>query len=368
MNQKEEKINELLLDNRFVDWLVNAESPYAEYWLQWIKASAENAALAAEAKSFLLELQLAETSREHSPDEAMTGHLWKNIREAIGEPMAPIVYQYQQPQQRLNRRWYWTAAAALTGLVLLAGMLFVTRPARQQPTIPGAVSVASQPPSELVRYNGNDKNELIFLPDGSKITLAKDARISYNRLMNGNKREVSLTGEAFFDVAKNPQRPFYIYTQNMVIKVLGTSFRVIASKQQESVAVKTGKVSVYLKGQDLEQSAARIILPRQVCTYSAPVKELVTGNYTGKSTIEMETEGVSEYNFEDAPLDTVFKALERMYALPVHYDKQVFSNCFLTISLGNESLEEKLEVITKNVNASFSISDYGINIEGKGCK
>jgi len=365
MNTNEQKINELLLDNRFVDWLINPQSPYAAYWLQWIQASEDNAALASAAKAFLLELQLAESSRENAPDEAMsrqalTGQVWDNIRESIGEEEAPVV-------RRMHRRWYWMVAAALTGLVLLAGMLFVTRPARQQSFL-ATTTGENRPSPELVRYNGNDKNELFFLPDGSKITLGKDARISYNRLMNGSKREVYLTGEAFFEVAKNPQKPFYIYTRNMVIKVLGTSFRVTASDKHESVAVRTGKVSVYLKGQDLEQSAARILMPRQVCTYMPAANELVTSTYTSASKIEMETEGAGKYNFEDKPLDTVFAKLESMYSMPVHYDKQTFSNCFITISLGNESLEEKLEVITKTVNASFSISDYGINIEGKGCK
>ena len=360
MNTNEQKINELLLDNRFVDWLINPQSPYAAYWLQWIQASETNAALAEEAKAFLLELQLAETSRENAPDEALNGQVWDNIRESIGEEAAPVV-------RRMHRSWFWMAAAGLTGLVLLAGMLMVTKPARQQSTLATATG-ESRPSPELVRYNGNEKNELFFLPDGSKITLGKDARISYNRLMNGNKREVFLTGEAFFEVAKNPQKPFYIYTRNMVIKVLGTSFRVTASDKHESVAVRTGKVSVYLKGQDLEQSAARILTPRQVCTYMPAANELVTSAYTSASKIEMDSEGAGRYSFEDAPLDTVLAKLESMYSMPVHYDKQTFSNCFITISLDNESLEEKLEVITKNVNASFSISDYGINIEGKGCK
>jgi ferric-dicitrate binding protein FerR (iron transport regulator) len=359
MNQKEEKINELLLDNRFVDWLINPQSPYAEYWLQWIKAEPGNAALAEQATTFLLELRMTEASLEKEVSEEDTAGIWDHIRESIGPDTAPVI------MHRPFRRWYWVAAAAFTGLVLLLATLFVNRPARSSSL--ASATKENQPPAELVRYNGGDKNELFFLPDGSKITLAKDARISYNRLMSGNKREVYLSGEAFFEVAKNPQKPFYIYTQKMVIKVLGTSFRVTASEAKESVAVRTGKVSVYLKGQDLEQSAATILLPRQVCTYFAPKKELVTGAYTAKSKIELEAEGANEYNFEDAPLETVLTTIERMYSLPVHYDKQAFSNCFITVSLGNESLEEKLEVITKTVGASFSISDYGINIEGKGC-
>jgi ferric-dicitrate binding protein FerR (iron transport regulator) len=361
MKQKEERINELLLDNRFVDWLINPQSPYAAYWLQWTAASADNAALAEAAREFLLELRMAENDQEQEITDPETGPLWEQIRGNIDQESVPVLKTHRLPQ------WiYWLAAAAVAGVVLVLGITWSKQPA--QPSLASKTTRENPPSQEVIRYNGNEKNELFFLPDGSRITLAKGARITYNRLMNGNKREVILTGEAFFDVAKNPNKPFYIYTQNMVIKVLGTSFRVTTSHQQESVTVKTGKVSVYLKGQDLEQSAARIVLPQQVCTWSSRQKELITTAYAGKSTIEMETDGAGGYSFEDAPLDTVFKALEKMYAMPVHYDKPVFENCFVTISLGNESLEEKLEVITKTVGASYSISDYGINIEGKGCK
>jgi len=361
MKQKEERINELLLDNRFVDWLINPQSPYAAYWLEWTAAHPEHAALADAAREFLLELRMAENDVEQEVGETDTAALWDQIRENITEEPAPVLKTPRAASWK-----YWLAAAAIAGLLLLLGLTWSRQSAA--PLLSVKTTRENPPSQEVIRYNGNEKNELFFLPDGSRITLAKGARITYNRLMNGNKREVTLTGEAFFDVAKNPHKPFYIYTRNMVVKVLGTSFRVTTSQQQESVTVKTGKVSVYLKDQDLEQSAARIVLPQQVCTWSLRQKELITTAYAGTSTIEMETEGTNGYNFEDAPLDTVLKTLEKMYAMPVHYDKPVFDNCFITISLGNESLEEKLEVITKTVGASYSISDYGINIEGKGCK
>lgn len=361
MNVREEKINALLLDNRFVDWVVNPQSPYAEYWLQWISASRENAVLAEEAKSFLLEFRTSENEAAKEINEGVTEQMLTHIREAIDQDSSPV-----SMQKPATHRWYWMAAAAITGVIVFLSMAFFKQSGDELSDV--ELKKKIQDSSELTRFNGSEKNELVFLPDGSKVILAKGSRISYNRLMNGKKRKVCLIGEAFFDVAKNPEKPFYIYTENMIIKVLGTSFRVIASAGKESVAVKTGKVSVYLKGQDLEQSAAKILLPQQVCTYSVPKKELITTAYTGKSKIEIEAESINGYNFEDASLDSVLKALEKMYSLPVHFEKDVFKNCFITISLENESLEEKLEVITKTIGASFSISDYGISIEGAGCK
>jgi len=361
MNNREEKITALLLDNRFVDWVVNPQSHYAEYWLQWISNSPENAALAEDAKSFLWEFRTTENETSKEINEEITEQMLINIREAIAQDSSPVFMQ-----KKTTHRWYWMAAAVITGVMVFFGFTFFKQSSGQLSSIEPVKEI--QPSPEVTRYNGSEENELVFLPDGSKVTLAKGSRISYSRLMNGKKRRVSFSGEAFFDVAKNPEKPFYICTKNMVIKVLGTSFRVTATAGKESVAVKTGKVSVFLKGQDLEESAPKILLPRQVCTYSVAKKELITAAYTAKSKIEIEVERKSEYNFEDAPLEKVLEMLGKMYNLTLHYDKEVFKNCFITILLEDESLEDKLEIITKTVGASFSISDYGISIEGKGCK
>lgn len=361
MDDRAEKINALLLDNRFVDWVLNPQNPYAHYWLQWMAISSENAALAEEAKQFLLELRTAENDSKKEVDEAGIAQMWAHIEHTIGEE--PVISSNRFYKQKT----YWIAAAVVAGLILFSAVLLLRQP-QQQPVMASSTLKEKSPSVEVIRYNGSEKNELVFLPDGSKVTLAKGARIVYNRLMNGKKRKVQLTGDAFFDVAKNPEKPFYIYTPNMVVKVLGTSFRVTASGSKEVVAVKTGKVSVYLKDQDLEQSAPKILLPQQSCTYSAVKRELVTTTYASSSKVELETDYILAYHFEDAPLDTVFKTLESMYAIPVHYDAETFKNCYITLSLGSESLEEKLEVITKTIGASFSISDYGIHIQGKGCK
>jgi len=361
MTNREEKIHTLLLDNRFVDWVVNPQSPYAEYWLQWISISPENAALAEDAKNFLWEFRTTENETSKEINEGITEQMLINIREAIAQDASPVFIQKQT-----TRRWYWMAAAAITGVMVFFGIKFFNQSSEDISAV--ELKKEIQPSPEVIRYNGSEKNELVFLPDGSKVTLAKGARISYNRLLNGKKRKVFLSGEAFFDVAKNPEKPFTICTKNMLIEVLGTSFKVNASDGKESVVVRTGKVSVYLRGKNREKSEPKILLPRQVCTYSAIKKELVTTAYTDKLKIELEVGRIKGYNFEDAPLDAVFKMLEKMYSLTLHYDKEVFKNCFITISLENEGLEEKLEIITKTIGASFSISDYDISIEGKGCK
>ena len=363
MSKMQEKTNALLLDNRFVDWVINPQSPYAEYWLQWVNANPENVAIAESARKFLLEFKANEKEASTEIDSETIESMLMNIRQAVGND-SPVVGL----KKAGNRHWYWAAAAVVSVISLLGFFYFKSGNNNVQASAVKESPGEKLPPSEITHFNGSEKNERIFLPDGSKVTLVKGSRITYSRLMNGKKRKVSLSGEAFFDVAKNPEKPFYIYTTSMVIKVLGTSFRVNTLAGKESVTVKTGKVSVSLRENNLEKSSEKILLPQQICTYFAPRHELIATSYTGKSKIEIVPENLSGYSFEDAPLATVLSTLEKMYNLPIRYDKEVFKNCFITISLEHESLEDKLQVITKTVGASFNISDYGINIEGRGCK
>ena len=353
MELSEEKINALLLDNRFVDWVINPNSPYAGYWQEWLSADPENVMLAASARKFLLDMQIAEEENADPIGEEGLEQMLDHIKAGmVAEPVKARYPIYK----------YIAAAAIVAGLILL--VKFVKYPG--QTTVTGTEKQLAYN-GEVIRYNGNKNDELLFLPDGSKVVLASGARVTYNLLMNGDKREVTLSGDAFFDVAKNPQQPFYIYTDKVVVKVLGTSFRVTSSGQKESVAVASGKVSVYLKGQDLEQSAAKIVLPQQVCTYFSEKAQLVTTanavQLDGSNLLAKNT----GFSFEDARLDTVIKTLEKMYAIPISYNAGVFANCYITISLGNESLEDILKVITKTVDASYTISNYGIIIKGNGC-
>lgn len=347
----EAHIHALLLDNRFIDWVVNPQSPYAEYWLQWIAADGSNATVAEEARRFILEMRMAGHEGPEDVPEDKLDEMLGNIKAGVA------------PAHRSNKKWYWMAAAVVAGAIVAAALFpFPT------PRSGAGIAAAEVQMTDVVRYNGNKEDELLFLPDGSKVILSRGARISYNLLMNGDKREITLSGDAFFDVAPNPQKPFYIYTQHVVVKVLGTSFRVNASGGKETVAVSTGKVSVYLKGQDLEQSAARIVLPKQVVSLTDDLQALTTREWNGEPRAAGVLQKTTNYDFQEAPLSAVLKTLEKMYAIPVNYNSEAFDSCYITISLGDESLEEILKVITRTIDASYSISSYGITIEGKGCK
>src|SRR5580698_8731002 len=104
MTDRADKINGLLLDNRFVDWVLDPQSKYGEYWLQWMAADSENALLAKEAASFVLELRKSES--EHI-SEYKTAEMLEFILSHIGEPRTAASTE----KMPARRGWYWIAAA-----------------------------------------------------------------------------------------------------------------------------------------------------------------------------------------------------------------------------------------------------------------
>ena len=98
----------------------------------------------------------------------------------------------------------------------------------------------------------------IVLPDGSKVWINDDTKITYAKSFGDGAREVTLTGEAYFDVIKDPKRPFIVHTQTLDVKVLGTAFNVRAypNEKNTQTTLLRGSVEVVLN----KEKAKRIML------------------------------------------------------------------------------------------------------------
>ncbi len=142
------------------------------------------------------------------------------------------------PKKRMAR-WYWAAAV----LVLLTG-LFGIRSLFSAVT--GGDEVAGQVNEISTRPGSKSK---VQLPDGSVVWLNAGSKLVYNKDFGKETREVTLTGEGFFDVTKNKEKPFIISTSSIKIKVLGTAFNVKAypeDKQTETSLIR-GSIEVTIR-------------------------------------------------------------------------------------------------------------------------
>ncbi|SDF55708.1 FecR family protein [Mucilaginibacter pineti] len=165
---------------------------------------------------------------------------------------------------------------------------------------------------EMVNPYG--RRSKIILPDSSEVFLGAGSKLTVPEVFTGNLREISLQGEAFFQVTKNPKKPFIIHTGTVQTKVLGTSFKIEAFKGQPLVvAVVTGKVRVdNYTGKS--HSSLAVLTPGQKVTYNHGQA------FAGKAVIDdVRSWKDGRQVFNDQTLKNITDVLERWYNVHVQY-------------------------------------------------
>lgn len=171
------------------------------------------------------------------PEDAYILHLNR-----INELQIPFGdYQIEAPVYSLqrNKKWYWAAAILLVASAGLFALLQINKREKNSSPVSYVNEVSTRPGSK----------SKIQLPDGSMVWLNAGSKLTYTKDFGKKNREVMLTGEAFFDVTKNPEKPFLIQTNSINIKVLGTAFNVKAypeDKQTETSLIR-GNIEVTIK-------------------------------------------------------------------------------------------------------------------------
>lgn len=256
----------------------------------------------------------------------------------------------------------WNVAASL---LIIAGLCFalfrIYNPA--QP-----VAKAEQPSRQAPVFKEVANMERPFkyvqLPDGSSVVLHRNSRLKYPQAFASAKREVYLTGEAFFEVTKNPDQPFFVYAGELVAKVHGTSFSIkaIADEKEITVAVKTGKVSVFS-----ERASPTLLLSRnQQATFERAHARLVRSTLKSAILLNIPIEN-QEFTYSETPAAEVFDALGKAYGVHIAFDRNSLAHCSITATLGDEPLENKLKWLCTILEANYTITEDHITITGTPC-
>lgn len=238
---------DFIADDYFLQWLRFPDAASDAFWQQWMDNHPHKRQQVEEARAFILGLRFKETLPAAAAVEAALQRNLAMIAALEKKQLAPLIRR-----RSIRKVWRWAAAAAVTGLVTLAGFQLLHK---KQP--------------RLVAYTGfADGVRRIQLPDSSEVVLNANASISFSQdWKHTGSREVWLKGEAFFDVKQVPAHPFIVHSANMDIDVLGTSFNVKEGAAYTNITLNTGKIKVrfsdlpekpfYLTPGDFVQYSAR---------------------------------------------------------------------------------------------------------------
>jgi ferric-dicitrate binding protein FerR (iron transport regulator) len=209
------------------------------------------------------------------------------------------------------------------------------------------------------------------LMDGTLVWLRPNSHLEFPNRFSKDKRELKLVGEAFFDVAKDPSRPFIISTGNVTTKVLGTSFNIKAYDNASSieVSVLTGKVSVDVAtpSEHKKASATSVVLtPNQRVTYVKAKNTLEKEE--SKELPELSIWQSTDVVFDNVQLKQVISVLNKKFNVRIQTSNQNLLNCLIRADFTNQNLPDIMELLSKSVEATYEIENKTIFLSGEGCE
>lgn len=204
----------------------------------------------------------------------------------------------------------------------------------------------------------------IMLADGSRVTLNAGSTLFYNHSFNSKDRIVRLQGEGYFEVEKNPEKPFIIQLGMAEIKVLGTSFNVKAYKGAENieVTVTEGRVSLYDTDEEQKQVIATVGEKAEYIKQLKAVKKTVNSN---QNYLAWKTKIA---NFQNDSLVNVISTLKNMYHKDFILSNEALSACTITARFENKDMESVLHILESTLDITIEQDHDRFVISGTGCK
>lgn len=349
------QFEDFLADDDFIRWVKYPNTESDNFWREVIATYPHQKQVIEKAHTAVQHLQQV-LQKDIAHEEV--DDIWANIEAHLDEPAVALKVVH-------SKRRYWLAAASIA-LLLGFSWWIMDKNVR-------SIAQKGQYTEGVKKHILNSEVQALTvnLPDGSMVSLEKNSWIEFEPNFNGNQRTVQLYGEALFDVVKNAEKPFVVYADNLVTKVLGTSFRIksFANEGNETVKVLRGRVAVSenkKRGNTNVESSALVLTPNQQVVFNKAEGQMSRGLVDNPVVLVSQSE-LEKFAFDDTPVAKIFEIIEKTYGVKVLFDKEKLKNCTLTMRFRNETFFDRLTVICKSIGATYKIVDAQIIVEGKVC-
>lgn len=298
--------------------------------------------------NWLMKSQWGEINPYNLKDDINAHELLNKVHSAIGDQKTVLPHHKSRP-------WYnsqWVRIAAILLIPILSIGLYYALDDSTRDLNQITYSYFENEPGRRSKIN---------LPDGSTVWLNADSKLSFPSRFLGDVREVSLEGEAFFDVVENQELPFIVKTVDINVRVLGTTFNVSAFPEEPTVETTLVTGSVALKKLGSDEDFLRLE-PNQKAFYSK-LRQSFSIHDVDPSYSTSWKEG--SLKFHNSPFGEVVKKLERWYGVEIQYEQVLKDGHHLTFTLTGESLEKILELMGSLIPIEYNLEGKQVKINSK---
>jgi transmembrane sensor len=362
-------ITDFVSDDAFLKHYLSPTDATTRFWTQWLEQNTHKHSEWQEARQLLeaVMLGLNDYARTYLSEENQN-----RLLERIQNTNALL--EYDTPIVPLWRN-IWVISTAAAACVLLVFGVWFLKVNKETPSVYEQQITALQ--QEVIeKTNTTTKPETIALPDGSTVILSPNSRVSYPSNFGQEARPVYLSGEAQFDVTKDVTKPFYVYANEVITKVLGTRFVVNSFDKDKNVkvTVQSGQVSVYRPEKtgkldvDKQKKEGVLLLPNQEVVFERLTAQFKKSLISNPVLLEIPKEAKISFEFDETPVTEAFERLEKAYGIDIVFNKEALADCQITTSLNQETLFQKLNIITQIIGGTYETVDGQIVITAKRCR
>lgn len=244
----------------------------------------------------------------------------------------------------------WLKAAAV--FLLICGLSFLFYWVYQSIKPEGIKTFAVTSHNSTLNYK---------LADRSEVFLNKNSKITYSSLFGKKNREVTLTGEAYFNVRHSADTPFVVKAEGTIVKDIGTAFNIKASPFAATVEVyvENGEVLFYTA----DNSGIKVIRGERAI-YDKKKKSFKMLNTKEANILSYKTR---VFVFQNTPLFEVVNLINSIYNSKIELANGNLTNCRITVKFDNEDINSIVNIISETLNLKAIKTNSGYVLEGNGC-
>ena len=247
----------------------------------------------------------------------------------------------------LGKRFIYALTRVAAVLLIAFGLFYIFN------------SINNQKPENINYVADKIHQQPVQLEDGSMVYLNKGAKITYPKTFTAESRKISFEGEAFFEIAHNPDKPFIISSGELEVEVLGTSFNLCTCPEGEEMILYLESGKVRFSAVNTENGAINeqlILLPAQKGIFNKTNGTVCRSEFENQNYLAWKT-GVLV--FEKTPLNEVLSTIGQTYNMEIVSDKS-YEGLSLTARFDNEAPESIFESLRTIYGIDYSINDQTV--------
>ena len=310
---------------------------------EWLKQSPENQAVYDEYKQLWSYTAIDNTNSIVDVDKG-----WEELNRRI-EVAESISIDLVDRKRILGKRFIYILTRVAAVFLIAFGLFYIFNSINQRK-------------AESVNYVAAEiPEQALQLDDGSKVYLNKGAKITYPKTFASNNRKISFEGEAFFEIAHNPDKPFIIASGELEVEVLGTSFNLCTCPDGDEMMLYLESGKVRFSSINTENGTVNeqmILKPGQKGIFNKTDGTICRSEFDNQNYLAWKT-GILV--FEKKPLPDVFDVLERTYDLRIISDKSI-EDLSLTACFDNETPESIFESLHTIFGITYTINDQTVSV------